>query len=63
MKKVIITAFFAFMALTSWAQQDPNSISVTGVHHYEVKPEYTAKMIVSLQNIYYDYQPSTMPEI
>lgn len=54
-----------FLILTTgmYAQESPNTITVSGVHQYTVEPEYTVKMIVSLNNVYYDYERMTFDEI
>lgn len=45
------------------AQNTQNTISVSGNHVYKVQPELTAKMMISLNNIYYDAPGMTFPEI
>lgn len=44
--------------------QKTDSIVITGIHEYDLKGEYTTKMIVSLQNIIYDgYDTTSEPSL
>ncbi|WP_298506126.1 SIMPL domain-containing protein [uncultured Maribacter sp.] len=49
--------------LKGFSQQNKNSINVTGVHTIKTNPTYTASMIVSLNNVYYDSQTMSLDEI
>ncbi len=63
MKKTFTVLSILFLTMTSIAQNTPNIISVSGNHAYKVQPELTAKMMISLNNIYYDAPGMTFPEI
>lgn len=64
MKKVILSAALMLSSLGLLAQNSyQNNISVNGVHSYEISPEYSAKMIVSMTNVYYDAQTVSLSEI
>jgi len=64
MKKVILSFAFVLASMGLFAQQHyQNNISVNGVHTYEIAPEYSAKMIVSMSNVYYDAQTVSLSEV
>ncbi len=63
MKKVIASIVFIFLSMGIMAQTNQNQISVSGIHKYSIAPEYSAKMIVSMANVYYDAQTMTLSEI
>ena len=64
MKKLILSIAFIFVSFGLFAQTDyQNNINVNGTHKYEISPEYSAKMIVSMTNVYYDTQAVTLSEI
>ncbi len=64
MKKVILSFVFILTSFGLFAQNNyQNNISVNGSHKYNFTPEYTAKMIISMANVYYDAQTMTMSEI
>ncbi len=49
--------------LKGFSQENKNRINVTGVHTVEISPSYIAKMMVSLNNVYYDSQTMSLEEI
>ena len=49
--------------MNSFAQNYQNNITVNGSHSYGISPEYASKMIVSLNNVYYDTQTMTLDEV
>ncbi|QCW99031.1 DUF541 domain-containing protein [Aggregatimonas sangjinii] len=64
MKKLILSTAFMLASFGLFAQNNyQNNISVNGVHSYEISPEYSAKMIVSMTNVYYDAQTVSLSEI
>lgn len=63
MKNIITVVSILFLSITTMAQNTPNTISVNGNHSYSVQPEFTAKMMISLNNIYYDAPGMTFAEI
>lgn len=63
MKKISICLITLFVTMTSFAQNTPNTISVSGNYSYTVQPELTAKMILSLSNVYYDAPGLNLPEL
>lgn len=63
MKKTILLIALALISFGSQAQTTPNNISVNGIHQYAISPEYTAKMVVSLTNVYYDVETINMTEL
>ncbi len=40
-----------------------NNINVNGSYDYSISPEYSSKMIVSLNNVYYDAQTMNLEEV
>lgn len=52
-----------FMTLGAFAQTIQNNITVNGNHKYTISPEYSSKMIVSLNNVYYDAQTMSLSEV
>ena len=63
MKKSILVLALIFTAMTAVAQSYTNNITVNGIHKYSISPEYTAKMIVSMSNVYYDAETMSMAEV
>ena len=63
MKKIVLTAVFVLISTGIFAQTQTNSISVNGSHTYSIAPEYHASMIVSLNNVYYEPQLTSLSEI
>lgn len=64
MKKAILSFAIMMASIGLFAQNNyQNNISVNGLHKYQISPEYTAKMIVSMNNVYYDTQTVTLSEI
>ncbi len=63
MKKIVTSIVFLVLTMGVFAQEVPNTIKVSGVHQYTVAPEYTVKMILSLNNVYYEYERMTFEEI
>ncbi len=45
------------------AQTERDQISVTGKHQYAIAPEFSAKMILSMVNVYYDAQTTNIAEL
>ncbi len=52
MKKIVIGIVMVLMTMGTFAQTNPNNITVNGMHEYKITPEYSAKMIISMANIY-----------
>lgn len=63
MKKTAIPILILFFTMTTFAQNIPNSITVNGEHIYTITPEFEAKMILSLANVYYDAPGMTLPDL
>ena len=63
MKKSIVFIALLITSMTAIAQSYTNNITVNGVYKYNIAPEYTAKMILSMSNVYYDAQTVTMSEV
>lgn len=63
MKKIAMCFMLMFVTITTFAQTNPNTINVNGSHVYEAKPIYKAKMILSLNNVYYNAPDMTVDEI
>ncbi|MBU2995087.1 hypothetical protein KO500_01515 [Cellulophaga baltica] len=63
MKKLAFNLIILLMTMTGIAQTTPNSISVYGSYEYQIKPEYKARMIISMNNVYYDAPGMAFPEI
>jgi len=63
MKKSILIIALLFTTMATLAQSYTNNITVNGIHKYEISPEYSAKMIISMSNVYYDAQTVTMSEV
>ena len=61
MTKKAIPILILFFTMTTFAQNIPNSITVNGEHIYPITPEFEAKMILSLANVYYDAPGMTLP--
>lgn len=63
MKNLIVSLALVFITMNTFAQNYQNNITVNGSHSYKITPEYSAKMIVSLNNVYYDAQAMSMSEV
>ena len=63
MKNNFFTFLLFFVAQLTIAQTTPNSISVNGTTEYSINPEYSSKMIVSLNNVYYDAVTMSLDEV
>ena len=63
MTKKAIPILILFFTMTTFAQNIPNSITVNGEHIYTIRPEFEAKMILSLANVYYDASGMTLPDL
>lgn len=63
MKKLLLTLTIILITMNSFAQNYQNNITVNGSHSYSITPEYSSKMIVSLNNVYYDAQTMTLDEV
>lgn len=63
MKKIASFIYFIILGTSMVAQSYQNNITVNGIHTYTVTPEYKARMIISLNNVYYDSQTVTLSEI
>jgi len=64
MKKVITSITLLVFSFMTFAQNNfQNNISVTGSYEYNLSPEYSSKMIVSLTNVYYDAQTMSLEEV
>ncbi|MFS4494879.1 SIMPL domain-containing protein [Maribacter sp. 2308TA10-17] len=63
MKKLAASLVMFLITMTAMAQNYQNNITVNGVHSYSINPEYSSKMIVSLNNVYYDSQTMSMSEV
>ena len=64
MKKIISSIVLTLISATTFSQKIvSDNITVSGQHTYTIEPAYSAKMIVSLNNVYYDAQGMTLSEI
>lgn len=63
MKKIVLLFVFMFSAVSSFAQQPKNSITVSGVHTYDPRPVFTVKMNLTTANVYYDGRGITLEKI
>lgn len=63
MKKTVISSLFILMCLGAFAQNMQNNITVNGHHTYSISPEYSSKMILSMNNVYYDAQTMSLSEV
>ncbi len=63
MKRLVASIAFMFLCWSMMAQTNPNHITVNGTHKYAIAPEYSAKMTVSMANVYYDQQTTSLSEI
>jgi uncharacterized protein YggE len=63
MKKIVLSIVITLATMSTFAQNNKNNITVNGVYNYDITPEYSSKMIVSLTNVYYDVQAVTMAEV
>ncbi|MGB5553246.1 MAG: SIMPL domain-containing protein [Flavobacteriaceae bacterium] len=63
MKKSILVLALIFTTMTTFAQTFTNNITVSGIYKYNIAPEYSAKMIVSMSNVYYDTETVSMSEV
>lgn len=63
MKKLVASLTMILLTMSAMAQNFQNNVTVNGSHSYEINPEYSSKMIVSLNNVYYDAQTMSMSEV
>ncbi|MDO6519151.1 hypothetical protein SAMN05421766_10553 [Zobellia uliginosa] len=64
MKKAITSLTLIFISFMTFAQNShPNSINVNGTYEYSITPEYSCRMVVSLNNVYYDSQTMSLEEV
>lgn len=49
--------------MLAFSQSPGNTITVNGSHEYRMTPEYSSKMLVSLNNVYYDAQTINLSEL
>ena len=63
MKKIVLSMAMLLMTVATFAQNPQNNITVNGNHKYSISPEYSSKMIVSLNNVYYDAQTMSLSEV
>jgi len=54
MKNLFLSFAFALTTMGLIAQNNQNTISVSGVYKYSITPEYKANMVISMSNVYYD---------
>ena len=64
MKKVITSIALMVFSFMAFAQNNlQNNINVNGAYEFSIDPEYSSKMIVSLNNVYYDTQTMNLEEV
>lgn len=63
MKKAVLSIIMVFMTIGAFAQNFQNNITVNGHHTYSISPEYSSKMILSMNNVYYDAQTMSLSEV
>ena len=63
MKKLVASLAMVLFTIGALAQNYQNNLTVNGSHTYSISPEYSSKMIVSLNNVYYDAQTMSMSEV
>lgn len=63
MKKTALSITLFLITICAMAQTYQNNITVNGSHSYDIAPEYSSKMIVSMNNVYYDAQTLSLAEI
>ncbi|MBT2161979.1 SIMPL domain-containing protein [Zobellia barbeyronii] len=64
MKKVITSIALMVFSFMAFAQNNlQNNINVNGAYEFSIAPEYSSKMIVSLNNVYYDTQTMNLEEV
>lgn len=63
MKKLVASLAMVLITMGALAQNYQNNLTVNGSHTYGISPEYSSKMIVSLNNVYYDAQTMCMSEV
>jgi len=64
MKKILLSLALILATMNIFAQENTtNQLRVTGSHTYKIMPEYTAKMVVSISNVYYNAETTTQAEI
>ncbi|MGJ8735966.1 SIMPL domain-containing protein [Zobellia laminariae] len=64
MKKVITSIALMVFSFMAFAQNNlQNNINVNGAYEFIIAPEYSSKMIVSLNNVYYDTQTMNLEEV
>lgn len=63
MKNLALSLAMVFISMNIFAQKLDNNITVNGSHTYTIAPEYSSKVVVSLNNVYYDSQTMSMSEV
>lgn len=63
MKNLVVNVVMILMTMATLAQKLENNITVNGSHTYSIAPEYSSKMIVSMNNVYYDAQAMSFSEV
>lgn len=63
MKKFALSMTMVLLTLGAFGQKLEDNITVNGIHKYTISPEYSSKMIVSMNNVYYDAQTMSQSEI
>ncbi|MFK7811853.1 MAG: SIMPL domain-containing protein [Maribacter sp.] len=63
MKKAVAILTILLITMNTNAQKLENTMTVSGYHTYDIAPEYSSKMIVSMNNVYYDAQTMSLSEI
>lgn len=63
MKKFLLSMTMLTVCTGIFAQSLKDNISVSGNHKYTIAPEYSCKMVVSLNNVYYDSETVSQSEI
>ncbi len=63
MKRLLIAILIIMTTIKGYSQENRNTINVSGKHIVETKPVYHAKIMVSLNNVYYDSQTMSLDEI
>jgi len=63
MKKLVASLAMVLITISAMAQNFEKNITVNGTYSYSITPEYSSKMIVSLNNVYYDAQTMSLSEV
>lgn len=63
MKRLFIALLVIMATIKGYSQEKRNTINVNGLHTVPTKPVFHARMMVSLNNVYYDSQTMTLEEI